>query len=84
MSSENGELCLDVPQPGVLEVLVHVDDDPVAEVAGPDVHVLARVVAADNGRGCIACHNSVALRKVFTFLHCLTFHIISMYPGGWR
>ena len=54
MSSENGELCLDVPQPGVLEVLVHVDDDPVAEVAGPDVHMLTSVVAADHWRSRVA------------------------------
>ena len=47
-------LCLDVPQPGVLEVLVHVDDDPVAEVAGPDVHMLTGVVVADYWRSRVA------------------------------
>ena len=46
-SDERTELFLDVPEPGVLQVLVHGDDDPVAEVAGPDVHVLPGVVAAD-------------------------------------
>ena len=41
---------LDVPLPGVLEVRVHVYHDPVAEVTGPDVHVLSSVVAAYDGR----------------------------------
>ena len=49
-SDERTELFLDVPEPGVLQVLVHGDDDPVAEVAGPDVHVLPGVVAADYRR----------------------------------
>ena len=43
-------LCLDVPESGVVQVLVHVDDDPVTEITGPDVHVLASVVATDHWR----------------------------------